>query len=96
MPRAIRIDRSDTVATAVEAVAAGETVTITGAGETVSLVAAEAVPQGHKLALAAIAAGDRVMKYGEVIGRATAAIAPGAHVHSHNLEGLRGRKGEER
>ena len=31
------------------------------------------------------------MKYGQPIGRATAAIAPGEHVHVHNIESLRGR-----
>jgi len=45
----------------------------------------EAIPTGHKVALRAIAAGDFVRRYGEVIGRAAAAIAPGAHVHVHNL-----------
>jgi altronate hydrolase len=48
-------------------------------------VAAEAVPSGHKIALGAIAAGDAVRKYGQVIGLASAAIAPGVHVHVHNV-----------
>jgi hypothetical protein len=32
-----------------------------------------------------IAAGERVIKVGVPIGTATQAIAPGEHVHSHNL-----------
>ena len=40
---------------------------------------------GHKVALRAIGAGEPVRKYGVVIGRATADIARGAHVHVHNL-----------
>ena len=40
---------------------------------------------GHKLARAPIAAGAPVIKYGAPIGRATRAIAPGDHVHLHNL-----------
>ena len=48
---------------------------------------AEAVALGHKIALAPIAAGDPVIKYGVRIGHATAAIAPGDHVHLHNLAG---------
>src|SRR3954451_8607903 len=44
------------------------------------------VPRGHKVAVAAIAAGEAVRKYGQVIGYATRPIAPGEHVHLHNLE----------
>jgi altronate hydrolase len=43
-----------------------------------------AVAGGHKLARRAVAKGAPVIKYGQIIGAATAAIAPGAHVHSHN------------
>ncbi len=40
---------------------------------------------GHKYALRAIAAGEDVIKYGMPIGRARCGIAPGEHVHVHNL-----------
>ena len=43
------------------------------------------VPPGHKLARRGVAAGQPVRKYGQVIGFATADIAPGDHVHVHNL-----------
>src|SRR5437588_11171157 len=43
------------------------------------------VPSGHKVALRAVAKGEAVHKYGQVIGFATAPVAPGDHVHSHNL-----------
>jgi altronate hydrolase len=43
------------------------------------------VPAGHKVATKAIAAGDAVRRYDQIIGHATQAIAPGAHVHTHNL-----------
>ena len=49
------------------------------------------IPFGHKLALQPIARGQPVVKYGEVIGLATANIAPGEHVHVHNVESQRGR-----
>ncbi|MDO8376420.1 MAG: altronate dehydratase family protein, partial [Aquabacterium sp.] len=49
------------------------------------LVVAGLVPPGHKLATAAIAAGEPVRRYNQVIGHATQAIAPGQHVHTHNL-----------
>ena len=43
------------------------------------------VPRGHKIASAAIARGERVIRYGQIIGQATEDIAAGAHIHSHNL-----------
>lgn len=46
----------------------------------------QAVPLGHKVALADLEAGDTVVKYGEDIGRAIARIAKGEHVHTHNLK----------
>jgi len=42
-------------------------------------------PAGHKIARAGIAQGAAVVKYGQIIGYATADIAAGEHVHSHNL-----------
>lgn len=49
------------------------------------IVTRQAVPSGHKVALDAVAPGDPVIKYGQVIGYATAAIRPGDHVHVHNV-----------
>ncbi|MBQ6823624.1 MAG: altronate dehydratase [Clostridia bacterium] len=40
---------------------------------------------GHKYALRAIRAGENIIKYGEPIGHATAKIAAGEWVHTHNL-----------
>lgn len=45
----------------------------------------ESVTAGHKIALRAVPAGAHVRKYGQVIGRASADIAPGDWVHTHNL-----------
>jgi altronate hydrolase len=42
------------------------------------------VSGGHKIARSPIAAGTAVLKFGQVIGHATADIAPGEHVHTHN------------
>src|SRR5437899_3214110 len=38
---------------------------------------------GHKLAVRPIAAGEPVLKYGQVIGFAAADVPAGAHVHVH-------------
>jgi altronate hydrolase len=43
------------------------------------------VGAGHKIAFRALVAGQAIHRYGQVIGQATAAIAPGDHVHTHNL-----------
>ena len=43
-----------------------------------------ALSAGHKLARRALAPGEPVVKFGQVIGAATQAIAAGAHVHTHN------------
>ncbi|MFP6689455.1 MAG: altronate dehydratase family protein [Alphaproteobacteria bacterium] len=45
----------------------------------------DAIPFGHKVATAAIAKDEAVRKYGQIIGFATRDIAPGEHVHEHNL-----------
>jgi altronate hydrolase len=73
----MQIHPDDTVAVALRPLSAGERVE--------SLRMADAIPQGHKVALVAHRSGTEVRKYGQPIGRATAAIAPGAHVHTHNL-----------
>jgi altronate dehydratase small subunit len=54
----------------------------------------EEIPFGHKVALRKIAKGRAVIKYGERIGKAVRPIASGELVHTHNVEGERG-KGRE-
>jgi len=43
------------------------------------------IPPGHKVAVRAIAAGEPVRRYNQIIGTATQPIAAGQHVHTHNL-----------
>src|SRR4051812_6948924 len=80
----LHLDPRDDVAVALRPVAAGEKLTV-GAR---SIAAAEAIASGHKLALRDIAAGETVHKFGWPIGRLTAPVAAGAHVHVHNLRTL--------
>jgi altronate hydrolase len=85
-PRALVLGApEDNVAVAVAALSAGEVVRLAG-GE---VVAGAAIPFGHKLATRAIRAGDPVVKYRETIGIASADIAPGEHVHVHNVRSSR-------
>ena len=51
----------------------------------VSLEGSEAIPAGHKYALKHIGKGEAVIKYGEIIGRATQDIQEGEWVHTHNV-----------
>jgi len=46
----------------------------------------DAVPLGHKAAVATIAAGAKIVKYGCPIGSAIRAIRVGEHVHTHNIK----------
>jgi altronate dehydratase small subunit len=84
--RALLMRPEDDVAVLLADVEAGDSV---DAGEAGAVVAVEAIPQGHKVAVHDIGAGQTVRKYGAAIGRATAAIQAGAHVHVHNLESRR-------
>ena len=51
----------------------------------VCLESGEGIPAGHKQALYDIPEGAFVIKYGQIIGRATKDIKAGEWVHSHNL-----------
>ncbi|SMO84986.1 UxaA family hydrolase [Paracoccus laeviglucosivorans] len=76
---AILLNPADTVAVARRRIAAGEDTGIAG------IVAQQAIPRGHKVALRPIAAGTELRKFGQVIGIATQDIQPGDHVHLQNL-----------
>jgi altronate hydrolase len=78
---ALLLRPDDDVAVTTRELPAGTRV-LTAAGE-VRLPAD--VPRSHKLAVRAVPAGSPVRKYGQSIGRATSDIAPGDHVHTHNV-----------
>ncbi|MGE3065620.1 MAG: UxaA family hydrolase [Hyphomicrobiaceae bacterium] len=90
MPRAIILHASDNVATLIDTGKASETVEVNGKRQLKVALKGE-VPFGHKCAVTDIAKGTDILKYGQVIGRATRAIAAGEHVHVHNVEALRAR-----
>ena len=77
MPDFIRIHPADNVAVALHGIPAGTVLEGT--------TAVQDIPQGHKMALKSIAAGEQVLKYGFSIGHATKDILPGHWVHSHNM-----------
>lgn len=75
----IRLHAADNILVARQPIALGQALPEFG------LKVRAQVPAGHKIAARAIAAGEAVRKYDTVIGFALHDIAPGEHVHTHNL-----------
>ena len=88
-PHFVVHDKSDTVGVVVvETVEPNTEMTgwVMETDETITVTALDAIPIGHKVALRDIGNGDIVLKYGQSIGKAIAAIGKGHHVHVHNLK----------
>jgi altronate hydrolase len=77
----IHLDPRDNVAVARVPLEGGRGVSVAGA----EVVVRSAVQPGHKIALRALEPGAAVLRYGQMIGRASQLIEPGEHVHLHNL-----------
>lgn len=77
-PLLLRLSDADNIAVAVRALAAGT--------RDMGVTLTQPVPVGHKVALRAIAAGEKIVKWGMPIGSATQSISAGEHVHTHNLK----------
>ncbi len=82
MPIAIKINAADNVVVALHPIAKGTAVPV----DNTTVTAVEDIPQGHKMAIAAIKAGENVIKYGFPIGHATADAVPGTWMHTHNIK----------
>jgi len=81
-PRLLRLHPADNVLTVIATLEAGARVRVGDA----EVVVPVRLPLGHKVAARAIAAGEKIVKYGAPIGSAATAIAAGEHVHTHNLQ----------
>ena len=77
----IHLHPSDNIAIARVALSPGQQLRVEGRTITVE----DPVPAGHKVALADIPAGETIVRYGQVMGRARLRIEPGRHVHTHNV-----------
>jgi altronate hydrolase/galactarate dehydratase len=75
----LRLSPSDNVVIALREIAAEEQLDL------VPVPLVGSVTRGHKIAVQPIAKGENVIRYGQIIGQAKADIAPGEHVHVHNL-----------
>jgi altronate hydrolase len=76
-PRALRLTEADNIVVAIDA--------LTPAAPVFGITPTERVPRGHKMAIVAIPKDAAIVKYGQVIGFATADIAPGDWVHEKNV-----------
>jgi len=79
-PRLLRLHPADNVLTVIQSLEAGDSLEVEGARVPVP----ERLPLGHKVAARAIAADEKIVKYGAPIGSAKTAITAGTHVHTHN------------
>jgi altronate hydrolase len=80
-PRAVVLRDDDNVAVATRPIPRGAILEL--GGRTIGI--REPIGLGHKVALDAIAAGEPVRKYGQIIGFASRDISPGSRVHVENL-----------
>ncbi|SEO38967.1 altronate hydrolase [Salinihabitans flavidus] len=76
--RALKLHNSDNVAIAMGDIAPGAPVS------DIQLTSLDSVPRGHKIAVSNIKAGAQIIKYGQIIGLASADIPAGTHIHVHN------------
>src|SRR5215212_10722471 len=76
-PRIVRLSASDNLVVAVDLIEKGARV--------FDVTALARIPKGHKMAIAPIAAGAPVVKFGQVIGIAKIAVSPGDWLHEHNV-----------
>ncbi|MEZ5830930.1 MAG: altronate dehydratase family protein [Dongiaceae bacterium] len=79
-PPVLHLNASDPLVVATRDLAVGEEI---GFG---TVAPSEPIARGHKLAILPIEAGAPVRKFGQIIGNATQPIAPGQHIHVHNVE----------
>ena len=72
----------------VEGVKKGQMLTgwVMQGNKTIKVRSLKAIPIGHKIALTPIKTEDTVIKYGHDIGKCTAAVKKGGHVHTQNLK----------
>jgi len=80
-PHLLLMSPEDNCLVARTALAAGDTVDIDGTPVRLP----ENIPLGYKVARRALRPGDKVLRYGALIGSVTAEVARGAMLHTHNL-----------
>ena len=79
------MDPGDNVGVCLKHIAVGAEVSVEACDGKLRLRVREPVPQGHKICLRKIDKNEPVIKYGEIIGKASVPIQMGQHVHVHNV-----------
>ena len=79
---AVHLRPQDNIAVTRKPIPGGTTLRFDGG----TLTLPAAIKMGHKFAVVPIPEGEPIRKYGQVIGFAGRAIAPGEHVHVHNVK----------
>ncbi|AFZ69935.1 altronate dehydratase [Caldisphaera lagunensis DSM 15908] len=86
---ALALNENDNVAVSLRELNKNEKALVIRGNEKIEVEIIDKIPYGHKFSLFNIKKGDYIIKYGEIIGIATSDIPKGAHVHVHNVKGLR-------
>jgi altronate dehydratase small subunit len=88
MKKAYQIHEKDNVATVLDDIEISDEVEIVSlqGGSLSKIKLKQKVISGHKLAITDCGKGEKIVKYGEIIGVASAHIAVGDWVHTHNVE----------
>ena len=86
---AVLLNAKDNVAVALCALSKGDVVSVEIGSQNADVHVLEPIPYQHKIAVIDIREGSDVIKYGESIGKAVAGVSAGAHVHTHNMKGIR-------
>ncbi len=91
MQQLVVINLKDNVATATRELKKDQELRVEIGGEQVVLTMKEDIRFGHKVAIMDLVKGQDIIKYGEVMGTATADVFKGEHIHVHNVVSQRGR-----
>ncbi|HPO76120.1 MAG TPA: UxaA family hydrolase [Thermoclostridium caenicola] len=91
MENLIVLSEADNVGNAIEDIEKNEVVSFSVNGQKHEFTAKERIPFGFKIAIKDIKKGEPIIKYHEIIGKASRDIDLGHLVHVHNVEGCRGR-----
>jgi altronate dehydratase len=76
------MDKKDNCATSLTNISKGEQLEV----EESTIITSNNIPVGHKFALQQIKKGEKVIKYGKIIGIATEDINKGDWIHIHNIK----------
>tara|TARA_B100001173_G_C15519406_1_gene350620 strand:+ start:118 stop:402 length:285 start_codon:yes stop_codon:yes gene_type:complete len=87
---AIVLNKKDNVATSIKLLKENSKIILKIEKKLFNFLLKDNINLCHKFSLKLIKRGEKIIKYGEVIGVATVDIKKGRHVHIQNIKSLRG------